>query len=114
MLKLTSSLNAWCQPIFDDIFKQEVATMNVTLLPLQQALTHSNFTDGSKRSVMIISATATTEAIHIKTGIFYVGMITGCSCADDPTPLSEIAEYCEIQFDIDRVTAETTITLLNA
>ena len=88
--------------------------MDAALLPLQQALAHSNFTDGGQRSVIILSTTASANAIHVKTGIFYTGMITGCSCADDPSPLNEIAEYCEVQFDIDKATAETTITLLNA
>lgn len=112
MLKLTSALNAWEKSSFEDIFKQAIMTMNVTQLPLQQGLAHSNYTDGSKRSVLILSATASADAIRVKTGIFYTGIITGCGCADDPTPLSEIAEYCEVQFTIDKTTAETTITLL--
>jgi hypothetical protein len=48
----------------------------------------------------------------VKAGIFYTGVIAGCSCADDPTPVDELNEYCVVQFDIDRMTAETTVRLL--
>jgi hypothetical protein len=45
-------------------------------------------------------------------GVFFSGIITGCSCADDPTPVETQNEYCELLFAIDKATAETTITLL--
>lgn len=34
------------------------------------------------------------------------------SCADDPTPVDELTEYCVLQFDIDRTTADASVTLL--
>ena len=39
-------------------------------------------------------------------------MLAGCSCADDPTPVEEISQYCEVRLDIDKTTAETTVALL--
>ena len=51
--------------------------------------------------------------IHVKAGIFYTGIIAGCSCADDPTPIAEQNEYCVLQFCIDKQTAETTVTLVS-
>jgi hypothetical protein len=111
-MKLTSALNAWGTPAFEAILKQEVEQMDAALLPLQQGLSQSSHTDGANRSVMIISVTAGAGFIRAKTGILYTGMIPGCSCADDPTPMSEITEYCEVQFDIDILSAETTVTLL--
>jgi hypothetical protein len=39
-------------------------------------------------------------------------MTVGCSCADDPTPDSKNNEYCVVQLDIDKTTAETTIDLV--
>jgi hypothetical protein len=61
---------------------------------------------------MILSVTEQPECIQVKAGLFYTGSVAGCSCADDPTPLDEINEYCEARFDIDKQTAATTITLL--
>ena len=42
----------------------------------------------------------------------YSGIIAGCSCADNPTPVSELNEYCEVQLEIDKKTAETKVALL--
>lgn len=111
-MQLTSVLKAWGTPAFESILKQEIEHMDVDLLPLQRGLSQSSYTSGAKRSVSVISARAEAGVLHIKTGIFYTGVIAGCSCADDPTPMSELPEYCEVQFDIDTITAETTVTLL--
>lgn len=86
--------------------------MDAAWLPLQQGLTQTSYTDGANRSVMVINTHDEAAFIRVKTGILYYGITPGCSCADDPTPMSEITEYCEVQFDIDKVTAETQIALL--
>lgn len=111
-MKLTTALNAWGTLAFETILKHEIEQMDAELLPLQQGLSQSSYTDGANRSVMILSVTAGAGFIRARAGIFYTGMIPGCSCADDPTPMSELAEYCEVQFDIDKLSAETTVTLL--
>lgn len=112
MLQLTTILNAWGTPAFEETFRNTIMQMDAALLPLQQGLSHSSYTDGANRSVMILSISDDAEFIRVKTGIFYTGIIPGCSCADDPTPMNEIAEHCEVQFDIDKITAETNVTLL--
>ncbi|WP_455219156.1 hypothetical protein, partial [Kaarinaea lacus] len=69
-------------------------------------------TNDNNFSVMILNIAEEPEFIRAKAGIFYKSMITGCSCADDPTPVDEHAEYCELLLDIDKTTADTTVTLL--
>lgn len=66
--------------------------------------------DGHK--AMIIGAAEDAGVIRVKAGIFYSGILTGCACADDPTPVNEESEYCVVLLVIDKSTAETTITLL--
>jgi hypothetical protein len=61
---------------------------------------------------MVIAAREAPGVIRVKAGIFYTGVIAGCSCADDPTPINEQNEYCVVQFDIDRATADASVTLL--
>ena len=112
-MRFSSALNAWGTPAFEQILKREIVQADVDLLPLQQGLSQSSYTDGAQRSVTIISVTDEPTCIRAKTGIMYSGIISGCSCADDPTPMSEITEYCEVQFDIDKTTAEATVTLLS-
>jgi hypothetical protein len=112
MMQLTAALNAWGTPAFEEILKDAIVQMDAALLPLQQALAQSSYTDGANRSVSILSSSDAGGFIRVKAGIFYTGMIPGCSCADDPTPMSEISEYCEVLFEIDKITAETKLTLL--
>ena len=112
MIKLNKTLDAWETPDFKDILKTEIEQLDATQLPLQQALSQGNYTNDNNFTVMVLSVTDEANFIRTKTGVFYKGMITGCSCADDPTPADEHTEYCEVQFDINKKTAETTVTLL--
>ena len=112
MMQLTTALNAWGTPAFEEIFKDAIVQMDAALLPLQQALAQSSYTDGANRSVTILDMAEEAGLIRVKAGIFYIGIIPGCSCADDPTPMSEISEYCEVLFTLDKNTAETTLKLL--
>jgi len=81
-------------------------------LPLQQGLTQSSYVSESNFTVVILNACDTVNNIYVKAGIFFAGVNAGSCCADDPTPLNEQTEYCEIQFVINKSTAEATIKLL--
>jgi hypothetical protein len=111
-MQLTTALHAWGTPAFEESFKRAIMRLDAALLPLQQALRQSSHTDGANRAVTILGMSEHAGFIRVKAGIFYTGTIAGCSCADDPTPLNEISEYCELLFEIDKITAATTLTLL--
>jgi hypothetical protein len=113
MIRLTKTLNAWGTSGFEDTLKSEVEQLATDRLPLQQALSTSSYVTDSQRAVTIIRVSDDEDVIHIKVGIFYSGIIAGCSCADDPTPIDEQNEYCVVQFEINKQTAETTVTLLD-
>jgi len=112
MVLFHNSLNAWGKPDFEAVLKQEITLLDPVLLPLQQGLSIGSHVTDRPIGAMIIRAHADEGVIHVKAGIFFTSIIAGCSCADDPTPIGENNEYCEMQFDIDRTTAETTVTLL--
>jgi len=109
---LTKSLAAWRTAGFNAVLKDEIEHLDADLLPLQQGLSRSSVANADTLSVMILSVTEQPDHIQVKAGLFYTGIIAGCSCADDPTPIDEINEYCEVRCDIDKQTAATTITLL--
>jgi len=113
MVKLEKSLSAWGTPDFTTILKQEILQLDTALLPLQQGLSGSSSVSDAPITVFVPSVTEVENALRVRAGIFYQGIIGGCSCADDPTPDSDINEYCEVQLDIDRVSAISTITLLD-
>lgn len=106
------SLDAWGTPDFEAALKQDIAQLDATRLPLQQGLSVGSHVMDGPLGATIIRVCADENAIHAKAGIFYASIIAGCSCADDPTPISENAEYCEVWFDIDRKTAETSVALV--
>ena len=114
MIKLTNSLNAWGLPAFENTFRDEVGALDSEQLPLQQGLMQSSHVSDSGFSVVILNSSDTSKVIQVKTGIFYSGVIAGSCCSDDPTPLNEQTEYCEIEFEISKSTAETKITLLSS
>jgi len=112
MIRLSKTLNAWGTPDFEGALKQEIVQIGAERLPLQQGLSTSSYAVDNKLDVMILNVSEETGFIRAKAGIFYTGIIAGCSCADDPTPVNEHPEYCVVQLDIDKITAETTVTLL--
>lgn len=109
-MKLKASLAAWGSPAFAGIFKSEIKS-NADSLPLQQGLTRGSYALGEKLEAMLISAVEEGNFLRVKAGIFFEGIIAGCNCANDPTPVEGQGEYCEMLFDIDRHTGETTATL---
>ncbi|MFQ5644344.1 MAG: hypothetical protein ACE5FQ_11695 [Thiogranum sp.] len=111
MTRLEKSLHAWGTPVFNDVLKNEIEQLDVQALPLQRGLSRSSYVTGGDFSAMIISAREDDDALHVKAGVFYSGVIAGCGCCDDPTPVPEQSEYCEILLAIDRQTASTRITL---
>jgi hypothetical protein len=112
MMRLPDSLAAWGSPAFEETFKREVRQLGAAALPLQQGLSMTSAVAGDTFSVRVIGARGDAAALHVRAGIFYAGIIGGCSCADDPTPIEDQPEYCELLFDINRMNGETTVSLL--
>jgi len=112
VIRLPETLAAWGSPRFDQALKDELRDLDPGQLPLQAGLSQSSHVSDSDINVVILSVSESAGEIRVKTGIFYCGVIAGSCCADDPTPLDENTEYCEVQFTIDKHTAEVTITLL--
>ncbi len=112
MIRLTGTLNAWGTPDFNDTLKKEIEQIDAAQLPLQQGLSTGSYAIDDKINVMIISVSEAAGSIRVKAGIFCSGVIAGCSCADDPTPVNKESEYCVVQLDINKQTAATTVVLL--
>ncbi|MCW8935508.1 MAG: hypothetical protein OQK98_12355 [Gammaproteobacteria bacterium] len=116
MISFPRTLKAWQSNGFDTefshIFKQEIAQFDHQELPLQQGLSLSSYVSNEKISAIINRTEETPDNIIIKSGIFYSGIIAGCSCSDDPTPVDTQNEYCELLINIDKHTAESSIKLI--
>jgi hypothetical protein len=112
MICFNQALAAWPSPAFKALLKQEIEQLDVDLLPLQQGLAQTSQVGSAPPRALILGVVDEPERLRVKVGLFYSGIIAGCSCADDPTPLDEINEYCEVRVDIDKISAEASITLM--
>jgi hypothetical protein len=112
MIRLIDSLRAWGSPDFVRILRDEVERLPAAALPLQQGLSTGSYALDSQIRVMINHVSDDAAGIHVRAGVFYSSVLAGCSCADDPTPVSENSEYCEVRLDISKKTGETAISLL--
>jgi hypothetical protein len=112
MILFTETLIAWGTPGFEATLKAEIEQLDTGLLPLQQGLSMSSHVTDGPRQARIIRVSDDAVSICVKAGIFYSGIIAGCSCADDPAPVDERNEYCEVRIEINMETAEATVTLL--
>jgi len=112
MILLSETLAAWGSPTFEGVLKRELEQLDAGLLPLQEGLSGTSHVTESPHTVMVLGAREDGGVIHAKVGIFYGGILMGCSCTDDPTPVEEQPEYCVLQIEINRKTAEARVTLL--
>ena len=112
MLQFTQSLPVYGDSNFEDVLKTEIEKFDANLLPLQQGLSVGGYALYDSFNVMIINVSESSRHLQVKAGIFYRGVIAGCSCADDPSPTDVTTEYCEVLFMIDRGTGEATVALV--
>jgi hypothetical protein len=112
MIRFPKTLAAWASPEFEPAFKQELCDLGVEYLPLQAGLRQSSYVSDSPLAPVLLQSRETVEALELKAGIFYAGVIAGSCCADDPTPVCDQSEYCELQITINKLNAEASIVLL--
>ena len=110
MISLPKSLHAWNTPQFTATLKRELESLRADQLPLQQELASSSNVLDNPHSVMIIAVDDTVENVRAKVGVFFSGIVAGCSCADDPTPVEAVNEYCELWVEIDKKSAQATVS----
>lgn len=113
MFYLPKTLMAWQTDEFNSELKKEIVTIDSNLLPLQEGLQHSSYAIADKLSITVLTISEIDNNILVKAGLFYTGIIAGCNCADDPTPVEEYNEYCDVLLKIDKNTAATTVNLVS-
>ncbi len=112
MIRFDQALRAWGSLDFETVLKREISQLGPAQLPLQQGLSTGNYVTDDPITVVINRVAETENVLRVRAGIFYGGVISGCSCEDDPTPASISIEYCEVQLDIDKATAATAVALV--
>lgn len=112
MITFKKTLDNFGTPDFNATLKNDILQIEKSQLPLQQALTQTSYVSDTDFSVVVLNSEDNGSTIIAKVGIFFFGIIAGSCCADDPTPVDELQEYCELEFTINKKTGEASIVLL--
>jgi hypothetical protein len=110
---LPEALAAWGSELFSEILCSELIAAGEHALPLQRCMAHGNHVAETPPRLLLHSAEADAVQIRVRLDVLFQSVVAGCSCADDPTPWSELDECCRVQVDIDRATAHAAIRLLD-
>lgn len=101
----------WQREDFVPTVQAAVAALGVRGLPLQKAIQFGNVALDNDMSVQVLASELRPEGYFLRLGVQYTSMITGCHCADDPSPEMIVPEYCTLELCIDPVTATPTVRL---
>ena len=112
MIHMQRALRAWGTDAYRNVLCEEVEQLPLELLPLQQGLRQSSQVSDAPVQAMFLQAEARDGQIISAVSLFYSGVIAGCNCADDPTPVDTLPEQCSIEITIDQQDATTHIRLL--
>ena len=112
-LRLPQALAAWGSEAFTDVLRHELIAAGAHALPLQRCMVHGNHVASTPVSLLLHSVEADAARIRVRLDVLFQSVVAGCSCADDPTPWSELDECCRVEVAIDRSTAHADILLLD-
>ncbi len=82
-------------------------------LPLSRALTRGAVVRLPIDQAMPIGCEDRAQMRRLRVGVFFRSTMTGCACADDPTPEPEFNEYAELEILIDRSDGTAQVRLLD-
>ncbi len=112
MVKLTNLLGELESNASISVIKREIEMLHAHLLPLQQGLQYSSYVSDEPIQVTVLNVEDEADLVRVRFGVIYMGVIAGCSCADDPTPLDTVSEYCTVEMLIDRMSANAEFNLV--
>jgi hypothetical protein len=113
MPQLTNALDAWGKENFTKVLRKEIEQLSHHELPLQQGLCHSSYVSDEPFQAIILRVDEHTGDLRALVQLFYQGVIAGCSCADDPTPIDTLTESCMLEVCIEKRDASVSFKLLS-
>jgi len=116
-MKLTQSVAAWNSLAFDETLIDEIQALGPRHPDLQHllqaGLAQTSAVADDPISLYLLSSQEQDGRIHVRLGVFYAGIIAGCSCADDPSPVDSLTEHCELLLEMDATTGDAQMSLCN-
>ena len=109
MPKLLASLNHWETDAFAPTFKAELGELPAGSLPLDKGVSQGGYVDDSDICISLLRFSEDPQSIQVKFGVFFTEIVACCGCGDEPMRQNA---YCEMQAEIDKVTAEAVFRVL--
>ncbi|MEO1767358.1 hypothetical protein [Thiobacter aerophilum] len=110
-LKLPLSARAWGREDFLTVLQRELEALPPEALPLNEGLSGTSHLAPEPHQVRVIRVEGTDNVVRARVGVFYAGILAGCSCADDPTPVEPQPEYCELDLLLELASGHAQLTL---
>lgn len=102
----SQALKHWGSDEFSHCFKRAFSGLSLDDLPLFACCAHSGVIDKDSISVTILSSSADKQTIHLKIGVFFCEILSGCACSDDPSQAMILENsYCELNAQLNRKNA---------
>jgi len=111
-LSLPNTLAAWGSEAFAVILGRELTAAEGLQPLLLRAMTHGNQLATTPVNLLLLHAADEGSCLRLRLDVLFQSVVAGCSCADDPTPWSEINECCHIEIVIDKTTAQADMELI--
>lgn len=101
----------WQSDDFVTTVQAAVTALGVRGLPLQKAIQFGNVALDNDMSVQVLAKERRPDGYFLRLGVQYTSMITGCHCADDPSPEMIVPEYCTLEVLLDPNMAQPTVRI---
>ena len=108
-LNLPAAARAWGTAEFAQVLGAELEALPAEVLPLEEALAQTSHVAAQPHRVVVLAHRPADDGVFVRIGVFYEGIIAGCSCADDPTPVEPQTEYCELYLWLDPVSGRARL-----
>lgn len=94
MIELPRACAAWGTADFAAVLKAELEALPHAALPLQAGLARTGVVAEDEPFTVLVG---TMEDERVAVTVLYSGLVLGCSCSDDPTPIPTAPEQCHLE-----------------
>jgi hypothetical protein len=108
--RLAGSLYAWGSDSFASALSAEIRNLPSGELPLTEATSQGGYVDDSNLEITVFHVGEDEHSIRANIGAFFTEIVICCGCGDEPMQTNG---YCQIQVEIDKVTAEARFTIVS-
>ena len=99
VIALPLACAAWGRADFAAVLKAELEALPHAALPLQAGLAHSSVVADEPFTVLVGGVDPAER--RMRATVLYAGIVAGCNCADDPTPVESQPERCELELGFE-------------